>query len=58
MPKTNPLKSAATMEKLNPAALELKKRARNAQSAVVKKEAKTDKMSNLQKMFYQSMVAE
>merc|ERR1719231_2138337 len=57
--KCNPLKSAETMAKLNPAAPEQKKRAREASAKKsAKKTPKTQELRDLQKKYYKSMVAE
>jgi len=56
--KCNPLKSAVAMAKLNPAAAELKKRAREATGKKAKKAAKTQATRDLQKAYYKSMIAE
>merc|ERR1719271_1251930 len=57
--KVNPLKSTAAMVKLNPAAGEMKKRAREEQkSAKTPKAAKTKEIRALKKKYYHSMVAE
>jgi len=57
--KCNPLKSAETMEKLNPAAPAAKKRAREESAAGKKtKTKKTKEVRDLGKKFYKSMVAE
>jgi len=57
--KCNPLKSAATMAALNPAAPELKKRAREAQaSKTAKKAKKSQEVLDMKKTYYKSMVVE
>jgi len=58
--KCNPLKSAVTMAKLNPASVAAKKAAAaaSAKGKIAKKGKKTQDMFDLKKKFYTSMVAE
>ena len=57
--KCNPLKSTVAMDKLNPAASSIKKRAaEESKKKSAKKVKKTQAMRDLQKKYYKSMVAE